>query len=91
MDKLIEKAIRNKGFSVVEALSPCPTAFGRRNRLGNGSAMLRQLKEDSVSIAKAANMPEADLANKIVTGVLVDKDLPEYTENYQKLIDSFQK
>ncbi len=91
LDKLIEKAIRKKGFSVVEALSPCPTAFGRRNRLGSGSAMLRRLKDDSIPISKAANMPPAELANKIVTGILVDKDLPEYTENYQRLIDSLKK
>ena len=90
LDKMIEKAIRKKGFSVVEAMSPCPIAFGRRNRLGNGSKMLKQLKDDSIPIAKAAKMPTDDLTDKILTGILVDKDLPEYTENYQKLIDSLQ-
>lgn len=90
LDKMIEKAIRKKGFSVVEAMSPCPTAFGRRNRLGNGSKMLKQLKDDSIPIARAAKLPTEELNDKILTGVVVDRDLPEYTENYQKLIDSLQ-
>lgn len=91
LDRMIEKAIRKKGFSVVEVMTPCPTAFGRRNRLGNGSDMIKQLKEDSVSIEKASKMTEQELNGKVVTGILVDKELPEYTANYQRLIDSFQK
>ena len=90
LDKLIEKAIRKKGFSLVEVMTPCPTSFGRRNRLGNGAAMLAQLKEDTIPVAKAAKIPVEDLTDKIITGILVDKDLPEHTEKYQKLIDSLQ-
>ena len=90
LDRMIEKAIRKKGFSVVEVMTPCPTAFGRRNRLGNGADMIKQLKEDSVSIQKASKMTDDELNGKIVTGILVDKDLPEYTANYQKLIDQLQ-
>jgi len=87
LDRMIEKAIRKKGFSVVEVMTPCPTAFGRRNRLGNGSHMIKLLKQDSISLAKAAKMDAEALKDKIVTGILVDRDMPEYTENYQKLID----
>ncbi len=91
LDKLIEKAILKKGFSVVEVMTPCPTAFGRRNRLGNGSDMLQQLKEISVSVSKAKKMSSEELKDKLITGILVDKDLPEYTENYQKLIDKLKQ
>jgi 2-oxoglutarate ferredoxin oxidoreductase subunit beta len=88
LDRMIEKAIRKKGFSVVEVMTPCPTAFGRRNRLGSGADMIKQLKEDSVSFEKASKMKNEELNGKIVTGILVDKELPEYTANYQKLIES---
>ncbi|NOZ63089.1 MAG: 2-oxoacid:ferredoxin oxidoreductase subunit beta [Calditrichaeota bacterium] len=91
LDRMIEKAIQKKGFSVVEVMTPCPTAFGRRNRLGNGARMIKDLKPVSVSLAKAAQMEPDELADKIVTGILVDDDKPEYTENYLKLIEKFQK
>jgi 2-oxoglutarate/2-oxoacid ferredoxin oxidoreductase subunit beta len=87
LDKLIERAIRKKGFSVVEVYTPCPTAYGRRNRLGTGADMLMQLKEDSVSVEAASTMDAADLEDKIVTGVLADVDKPEYCAEYYKLRD----
>lgn len=90
LDRMIEKAIRKKGFSVVEVMTPCPTAFGRRNRLGSGADMIKQLKEDSVPIEKASKMMPDELNGKVVTGILVDKELPEYTANYQKLIEQLQ-
>ncbi len=87
LDRYIEKAIRKKGFSVVEVMTPCPTAFGRRNRLGDGVAMIKDLKEHSISLNKASKMNEEELNDKIVTGILVDREKPEYTENYKKLIE----
>lgn len=91
LDKMIEKAIRKKGFSVVEVMTPCPTAFGRRNRLGNGAKMMRQLKDDSVTVEKSKTLTVDEIENKIVTGILVDVERPEYTENYQKLITKLQQ
>lgn len=91
LDKYIQMAMEKKGFSVVEIMSPCPTAYGRRNRMGNGLRLMQDLKENSVSLAKAENMTEEELEGKIVTGILVDRDIPEYTEEYQKLIDRIQK
>jgi 2-oxoglutarate ferredoxin oxidoreductase subunit beta len=87
LDRYIEKAILKKGFSVVEVMTPCPTAFGRRNRIGDGVAMMKLLREDSISVKKAEKLTEEELNNKIVTGVFVDRERPEYTENYKKLIE----
>jgi 2-oxoglutarate ferredoxin oxidoreductase subunit beta len=91
LDKYIQMALRKKGFSVVEVMTPCPTAFGRRNRMGNGLSLMRNLKENTVSLAKAEKMTEEELEGKTVTGILVDRDIPEYTEEYQKLIDSVRE
>jgi len=85
LDKIIERAIRKKGFSVVEVYTPCPTAYGRRNKLGTGADMLLQLKQDSVTTEAAANMAAAELEGKIVTGVLVDVERPEFSEQYYGL------
>ncbi len=87
LDKMIERAMRKKGFSVVEVLSPCPTAFGRRNRLGTGSQMMQWQKEHTVSIKAAEKMSPEELEDKIITGVFVDIDKPEYVESYLGLME----
>ncbi len=86
LSKYIEQAMIKKGLSVVEAISPCPTVYGRRNSMRDPVQMLQELKDESVSVKKAANMSAEDLEGKIVTGVLTDIEKPEYTAEYEKLI-----
>jgi 2-oxoglutarate ferredoxin oxidoreductase subunit beta len=86
LSKYIEQAMLKKGLSVVEAISPCPTVYGRRNAMKGPVQMLEELKEQAVSVKKAANMSEEELAGRIVTGVLTDIEKPEYTAEYDKLI-----
>ncbi len=85
MDSLIRQALEKKGFSVVEALSPCPTNYGRANRLGDAVRMMEDLRDNSVNVMKASKMSPEDLAGKIVRGVLSDREAPEYTELYAAL------
>ena len=91
LDKLIESAIRKKGFSVVEALTPCPTYYGRRNNQRSAVDMMRWQIENTISAAKAAKMPPEALNGKIVTGVLTDRERPEYVTEYQKFITRIQE
>jgi len=86
LDKLIERAIRKRGFSLVEAMTPCPTTYGRRNKAGDGVEMTNFLKTHSVSKAKAESLGPEELDDAIVTGVFVDVDKPEYTEQYGRLV-----
>lgn len=87
--KLLERMIRHgaihKGFSVIEALSPCPTSYGRRNREKNAVEMLRKLKKNSISTKQAARMAPEGLIGKIITGVFYVHDEPEYTAEYYRL------
>ena len=85
LDQLIEAAILKRGFAVVEAMSHCHTLFGRKNRLGGPVEMMRRQKELAVRVEKAATMSPEELAGKITIGVLTDRDLPIYTEEYHKL------
>ncbi len=82
LEQLIIRAANHKGFSVIEALSPCPIAYGRRNKLGGAVDMLRDMKEKSISIERAADMDETDLENRTINGVLYSVDAPEYAEVY---------
>jgi 2-oxoglutarate ferredoxin oxidoreductase subunit beta len=85
LDKLIEQAIRKRGFSVVEVISHCHTQYGRRNRLGGAVEMLRWQKDTAVRVEKAADMTPEELAGRFTVGVLVDRDLPIYTQEYRRI------
>ncbi len=87
LDKLIEKAIRKKGFSLVEAMTPCPTTYGRLNKAGDAVEMTVYLRDHSVSRAKAETLSGEERQDAIVTGVLVDLDKPEYTAQYARLAE----
>jgi 2-oxoglutarate ferredoxin oxidoreductase subunit beta len=86
LDKLIERAMRKKGFSIVEAMTPCPTAYGRRNKQGDAVEMVEFLKVHSVPKDRAAALPEEERREAIATGVFVDVDRPEYSEAYARLV-----
>lgn len=85
LDDLIEKAILKRGFAVVEVISNCQTQYGRRNRMGNAVEMLRWQKESAVRVEKARNMSEEELGGKFTIGVLADRELPLYTDEYRKV------
>jgi 2-oxoglutarate ferredoxin oxidoreductase subunit beta len=90
LDRFIEQAIRKNGFSLVEAVSYCPTTFGRLNNLGTTVDMMRQLKENSVSASAAENLIPEERERKIVRGVMHDVEKPEYTQLYEQLIQDVQ-
>lgn len=84
LDKLIGKAIIKRGFAVIEVISNCHVQYGRRNKLGGAVEMLKRYKEQAVPVEKAAEMEAEDIAGRTI-GVLVDKELPVSTEEYNKV------
>jgi 2-oxoglutarate ferredoxin oxidoreductase subunit beta len=90
LDRVIERAIRKKGFSLVEVMTPCPTAYGRRNKAGDAVAMTNDLKERSVPAARLAKLPPEERDQAIGTGVFVDIEKPEYTDQYARLVESLR-
>ncbi len=85
LDNLIEKAILKKGFSVVEVVTHCHVQYGRQNKLGSAVDMLKWQRDNAIPVDKAAKMSPEELKDKIITGILVDKDLPVYEEEYEKV------
>jgi len=67
----IKKALLHQGFAFVEALSTCPTQFGRRNENPTPIGMLRALKDSCVTLEWAAGKTPDELAGKTVIGELV--------------------
>jgi len=85
LDKLIEKGIRNNGFSVVEIMSNCHVQFGRRNNMGDPVTMLNWFKEHAISKVNGSSIPPDSLDDNFTIGILADVDKPDYIAEYQKI------
>lgn len=83
----IEKALNKKGFSLVEAISTCPTSFGRRNKKGDAVDMIKWLRDSAVTVSKASKMSAEEMDGKFTIGEFKDTEAPEYVEEYDKLIE----
>lgn len=81
---LIRQGIENKGFSFVEALSPCPTHFGRRNGLKTPHEAFQQLKESTVTLEKSRGMSPLELEGKHVLGVFARRQSEDYGTRYER-------
>ncbi len=81
--KSIREAIQKNGLSFVEIISPCPTLYGRRNKLGDGLAMMKAFKENS-SIVNGADTRGVgmDFKGKIVCGKFIDREKPSFLDMY---------
>lgn len=81
----MQNALKKKGFSFIEILSPCPTAHGRRVGMREGQDYLNMFKEKAIKVEKAKNMSEEELEDRIVIGKFVDRERAEFTESLRKL------
>ncbi len=81
--KLIGQAISHPGFAVVEVMSQCPTYFGRKNKEGSAVAMMNLFKEHTARIGS-----KQATEDKILRGVFVEKQQPEYCAQYDDIIRS---
>jgi 2-oxoglutarate/2-oxoacid ferredoxin oxidoreductase subunit beta len=79
------EAFQKKGFCFIEVLSPCPTLYQRRNKLGDGLETMKYYKEHS-KVRHGAPTSEAALTmtGDIVVGKFVDRERPDYRELMQR-------
>jgi 2-oxoglutarate/2-oxoacid ferredoxin oxidoreductase subunit beta len=79
--KAIKEALAKRGFSFVEILAPCPTLYGRRNKLGDGLSQMIYYKENS-EIRNGADTKDValDFQGKIIVGKFVDRERQTYDD-----------
>jgi len=79
--KSMEEIMKKKGFCFIEIISPCPTLYQRRNKMGDGLDTMKFYKQVS-KIKNGAPTTECGLtkAGEIVVGKFVDRDRPDYYE-----------
>lgn len=87
----IAEALNKKGFSVVEAISPCAQYYARINRLGESIDMLR-FYHDNSEIRHGEDTKNLDLGfqTKIIVGKFVDRERPTYLETYNQRLQELE-
>ena len=74
-----------RGFRFIEILAPCPTAYGRRNKM---RAPLEVLKffEEKTMVRHDADPVEAEIAlnSPIIIGKFVDRQRPTFLDLWTK-------
>jgi 2-oxoglutarate ferredoxin oxidoreductase subunit beta len=77
----MEEVMKKKGFCFIEVISPCPTLYQRRNKMGDGLDTMKFYKQMSKT-RNGAPTSECALtkAGEIVVGKFVDRDRPGYFE-----------
>ncbi|MDO5301830.1 MAG: 2-oxoacid:ferredoxin oxidoreductase subunit beta [Tissierellia bacterium] len=88
--ELIRQGLLNKGFSVIDCHSVCPTYYGRNNGMSSAVEMLQYQKDNYITQARAERMTPQEREGKIVVGVVHRDQRPEYTEAYAKLREEAQ-
>lgn len=86
-ERYIERAIRHRGFSVVEIITNCYTSYGRMNRFASPVAMLEWMRDNSVTLKAAEKMSSEELAGKFTRGVMVELTKPEFIDAYDELAE----
>jgi 2-oxoglutarate ferredoxin oxidoreductase subunit beta len=87
----IAKGIQNKGFSLIEVISQCPTQFGKLNNRGTPAQMLLWLKRNSISLKEASSKTPQELEGKVVIGEFVEKERPELAAQYRRMLETVKK
>lgn len=82
LEKAIGEALAKRGFSFIEVISPCPTLYGRMNKMREGLEALRYYRERSKIMhgADPRDVP-VDLGGDIIVGKFVDIDKPIWGED----------
>jgi len=87
LSNAIKKGLKNKGFSFIEAVSQCPTYFGRKNKMKTAVDMMHWMKDQSVLKRSADKMDPSELEGKLIIGEFINSNAPEYTEKFCKLLE----
>jgi 2-oxoglutarate ferredoxin oxidoreductase subunit beta len=81
MARAMQEMFSKKGFCFLEVLSPCPTLYQRRNKMGDGLDTMIFYKEHS-KIRNGAPTSEVALSKsgEIIVGKFVDRERSDYRD-----------
>ncbi len=81
LSRSMAEALKKPGFCFVDIISPCPTIYSRRNRLGDGLDTMRRYKEISkVENGADTRSTAMSLKGPIVVGKFIERERPTLRE-----------
>ena len=83
---LIQEGIRHQGFSIIDVASVCPTYYGRKNKKGDAVEMMKWQRDNAITQEQASKMSWEERRGKLVIGLLHQVHYPEFTYEYEALI-----
>ena len=89
--KLIENGIKHKGFSLIDCAGICATYYGRKNKKGSAVDMMKFQRDNTITVEQAKTLPREQREGKFILGKLVENDFPEFSDEYQRIIDSLKE
>jgi 2-oxoglutarate ferredoxin oxidoreductase subunit beta len=80
----MKESLAKRGFCFIEVITPCPTAYGRRNRQGTGLDIMKYFNDRSI-IKHGSDPREADIGvdTDIIVGKFIDIDRPTFTDTLE--------
>jgi 2-oxoglutarate ferredoxin oxidoreductase subunit beta len=79
--RAMQEMFSKKGFCFLEVLSPCPTLYQRRNRMGDGlDTMIFYKQRSKVRNGAPTNEVSLSKAGEIIVGKFVDRERAEYRD-----------
>ncbi len=78
--KSMSEIFKKKGFCFIEIVSPCPTLYQRRNKMGDGLDAMKYYKESSkTKNGCPTNEVGLTKSGEIIVGKFVDRERPDFT------------
>ena len=90
MQSMIKDALQHPGFSLIEVVSACPVIYGRLNKKGGAAQMLKDFRDNSLTLAAVEKLPPEKVEGKIIRGILRKEIRPEFTAEYAALCKRVQ-
>lgn len=77
----ILEMLKHPGFGFIEVISPCPTVYARRNRLGSGLDLLQFYRDSSV-VRNGIDTRECDIRfqEQLIVGKFLQVEKPTYSD-----------
>lgn len=91
LEKIMTQAIERPGFSLVEAITPCHTQFGRKNNYKSPVEMYKWLKKAAIPVERYNELPEDKRDDRMPIGVFVERDRAGFEEKYYAMQRDFLK
>lgn len=88
---LVAKGIENKGFSLIEVITQCPTYYGRMNRMSSPVEMLKWQRDNAINVKQASLLSEEEKKGKFVVGELYNRPEEEYIQKHDRMVKDIQK